>query len=74
MNTNWSLPFLNESFVNISIVPVEQGDDFEAEVRNLNLTWKVKNFTKNVLNISMTFEDPVQISVYEDNDNIMFQV
>jgi hypothetical protein len=59
MNTNYSLPFLNESFINIAIVPIELGDEYEAEVRNLNLTWEVKNFSGKVLNISMKFVDPI---------------
>ena len=68
MNTNFSLPFLNESFVNISVIPVDLGEEYEDDVRNLNLTWKVNNFSQNVLNISMTFEDPTQISIYEEVD------
>jgi hypothetical protein len=59
MNTNYSLPFLNESFIIIAIVPIELGDEYEAEVRNLNLTWEVKNFSGKVLNISMKFVDPI---------------
>jgi len=37
------------------------------------LTWEVKNFSRNVLNISITFEDPIQISIYEEKDKIMFE-
>ena len=68
MNTNFSLPFLNESFVNITVIPVVLGEEYEEEERNLNLTWKVNNFSQNVLNISITFEDPTQISIYEEVD------
>jgi hypothetical protein len=55
MNTNYSLQFLNESFINITVIPFEEEDGFDEEARNLDLTWKVKNFSGKVLNISITF-------------------
>ena len=71
MDTNFSLPFLNETFVNISIIPAEVEN--QDEPRNLNLTWKVKKFTKDVLNISVSFDNAIQVSVYEEKDKIKFE-
>ena len=71
MDSNFSLPFLNETFVNISIIPAEVEN--QDEPRNLNLTWKVKNFTKDVLNISVSFDNAIQVSVYEEKDKIIFE-
>ena len=76
MDTNFSKPFLNETFINITAIPAELGEEYEPEIRNLNLTWKVKNFTGRELNISLKFEFPEIISKYHQEklrDRIMFQ-
>ena len=55
MSSNYSLQFLNESFINITVIPFEEENGFDEEARNLDLTWKVKNFSGKVLNVSITF-------------------
>ena len=44
MDTNYSLNYLNKTYVNISIVPIEN-EDIDQVYRNTNLQWKVLNFT-----------------------------
>ena len=37
------------------------------------MSWRVKNFSQKVLNISVIFEDPIHISINEVKDSIIFE-
>ena len=73
MNTNFSEKFLNEDFIKISIVEKDYDYGEDEEPFNKNLTWEVSSFKDKILNISITFEDPTQISIGKDLDVLVFE-
>jgi hypothetical protein len=69
MNANFSEEFLNEKYINISMIVREDEEDF-----NLNLTWKVASFKGKVLNITIMFDDETKVSIFDDLDTLVFEV
>ena len=70
MNTNYSLQYLNETFIKVYVQPYQQSEPS----RNLNLTWNVTSFESRDLKINVKFEEPLQISIEKFADKIMFEV
>ena len=63
INWNYSKQFLNETFIDIFIDPfIGEYDQYETP-RDLNLTWKVREFKNNILALSLNFSRPLDVSM-----------
>ena len=73
MNTSYSLPFLNESFVNISIIANDNDVQVGSQARNVKLSWGNVSFVDDKLKFKVSFQNPMQISLNEEPDLIKFE-
>ena len=51
---------MNDSFIDIYIIPVKNIDD--TSTKNVNLTWKLIYYETNVMRIKLNFSTPYDIS------------
>ena len=68
MNFNYSKPFLNESYLNVSI---EHHEEDQSDTRNTKLSWELVSFNKTKLFVKVTFKKPTDISIYRDDDKVL---
>jgi hypothetical protein len=69
MNGNYSLKFLNETFIKIYV----KAKNETGITRNLNLTWNIISFEGKDLKINIKFEKPLEISIRKHADRIVFE-
>ena len=72
MNSNITKEYLNSTFIDIFVTPVDLYDS--APKRDVNLTWEVVSFGNKTLEIQMNYSSPLDISNQKKFDNITFHV
>ena len=64
MNVNYSSKFINTTYLAINIKPYIGKYDQDEVARNLNISsWKVLEFVGNSLDLQISFESPLDISL-----------
>ena len=72
MNTNFTREYLNTTFVDIFVTPIDLYDS--APQRDINLTWEVVSFGNQTLEIQLNYSSPLDISSQKKYDNLTFHV
>ena len=71
MNYDFSKEFLKPDYIRIYVN--QSVEEKEEAPFNKNLTWNVTSFQNQTLNISISFDDPTQISIGKSLDIVIFE-